>query len=536
VKTRLKEKDKLLHQSFDWILSDPDYLRWQDGTDVCLLWIKGGAGKGKTMMSIGLIEELSKRPKGSNTVLYFFCQNANYELNTVESIIKGLILQLIKQQKELAQSLRDRWDVASQRFTEDVTSWRGLWDILMEILDRCSCACVYVIVDALDECDGNGMAGLLRTLVRTGLCRHSPIKWLVTSRPLDSAEMELLSGSEQVLVSLELNAEHISRGVTAYIADKVGELDRRHKYRAKLRQAIQTELEAKAEDTFLWVSLVCKQLEQVGRHQALSTIQSLPPGLHPFYDRILHQISKGEPDDVNNCMRLLTSMTLTYRPLNILEVSNVAGLPAEEYVVEDLVDRCASFVKLRGAEIEFVHQSARDYLTGDQGQAILSSHDTYEHGDIARNCLSHISKHLTKNLLGLPQPNSTRDTLGALGGDAARELLSSLGYAATFWARHFHTIQDTRIVQDTIIKDGLVDQFLRTKFLEWLECLSLLDQLPQVIEALSILSEVFYHRAPVSSRFCVPWFCLADSLSWFGSRIRHQLLSKTPHVLFNDII
>lgn len=89
-------------------------------------------------------------------------------------------------------------------------------------------------------------------------------------------------------------------------------------------QAIQTELEAKAEDTFLWVSLVCKRLEEVRRDQALSTIQSLPPGLHPFYDRILHQISKGEPEDVRGGIRLLKSMILTYRP-------TMAGLLGLDY-------------------------------------------------------------------------------------------------------------------------------------------------------------------------------------------------------------
>jgi hypothetical protein len=48
VKNRLKEnKDKLLHQSFDWIFQDPQYVRWQDGSDIGLLWIKGGAGKGR---------------------------------------------------------------------------------------------------------------------------------------------------------------------------------------------------------------------------------------------------------------------------------------------------------------------------------------------------------------------------------------------------------------------------------------------------------------------------------------------------------
>jgi hypothetical protein len=44
VKNRLKEKDKLLYKSIDWILGDPKYVAWQDEDNIDLLWIKGGAG------------------------------------------------------------------------------------------------------------------------------------------------------------------------------------------------------------------------------------------------------------------------------------------------------------------------------------------------------------------------------------------------------------------------------------------------------------------------------------------------------------
>jgi Cdc6-like AAA superfamily ATPase len=90
---------------------------------------QGGAGKGKTMTSIGLIEELqelSQQAKETTAVTYFFCQNADYEFNTIEAIIKGLILQLVRQQGSLAKPLGDRWDMATEQFTEDVHSWQGL--------------------------------------------------------------------------------------------------------------------------------------------------------------------------------------------------------------------------------------------------------------------------------------------------------------------------------------------------------------------------------------------------------------------------
>ncbi|KAF3915946.1 hypothetical protein AA313_de0206388 [Arthrobotrys entomopaga] len=130
--------DKLLAKSIAWILSDPQYLLWKDGDEVCLLWIKGGADKGKTMISIGLIEQLSTRHSNASVaVTYYFCQNANYKLNTLESMIKGLILQLALCDKELKEPIRRLWDAKDKRFKGDVTSWKVLWDIFLEILQRC---------------------------------------------------------------------------------------------------------------------------------------------------------------------------------------------------------------------------------------------------------------------------------------------------------------------------------------------------------------------------------------------------------------
>lgn len=308
----MKEKDKLLYESIEWIFQDPQYAAWQDGDDVGLLWIKGGAGKGKTMLSIGLIERIPHRHEGITIVTYFFCQNSDHELNTIASIIKGLILRLVRQQEQLAASLRSRWNTANKRFNEDVSSWRKLWDMFLEILECCQCQRIYVVVDALDECEDEGTADFLRLIVRTGLHQPCKIKWLLTSRPLDSAEQELLAGADQAFVSLELNSDHIAKAVQTYIAYKTAELGRRQSYGPKLLDMVTDELTRRAENTYLWVSLACKTMESVRRDQAMDMIQELPPGLPAFYRRILYQLRCGESEIVKSCLRLLKIMMLAY--------------------------------------------------------------------------------------------------------------------------------------------------------------------------------------------------------------------------------
>lgn len=263
----------------------------------------------------------------------------------------------------------------------------------------------------------------------------------------------------------------------------MAELDRRNAYGPDLCQKIQDELTGKAENTYLWVSLVCKQLESVPREKALNTIQDLPLGLHPFYHRVLDQLSKGEPDIVKGCMRLLRVMMLVYRPLNVMEVDSVLGL--SNFVTSGaLVDRCASFLKMRGTDIEFVHQSARDYLAGENGKSILDTSELYGHHEIVVSCLSYLSQKLKVNLVDLPRPDSTR---GSIKGN---QLMASVDYAATFWMKHLEGAQGTIPMQSALVKQGVIHTFLCSKFLEWLECLTLLDKLPRAMDGLQILRDI----------------------------------------------
>lgn len=485
VKTRLKaNKDKLLRQSFDWVLHDPQYIDWQQNDEVGLLWIKGGAGKGKTMMSIGLIEELTRQPKHETVVTYFFCQSTDIELNTINAVIKGLIRQLLRQQASAKQCLRDRWDMANKAFTEDTSSWQGLWNLLIEMLDSCACPRTYVIVDAVDECRDHHIFDLLRLLVRTGLSRPSQIKWLLTSRPLDSAQQVLLGASDQTLISLDLNAEHISLGVKTYVSHKVAELERYWRPDPVPYLAIEEALARKAEETFLWVSLACKELEQIPPEEALEKIETFQPGLDDMYGRADSELRSGRLKVVHGCVRLLKCMVLAYRPLNVHEISVVTGTYDEQSYFSFLIDRCACFVRKREGLVEFIHQSARDYFDTPRGKSLLHLADGVEHADIASNCLDHLSQHLKVNLLGFAQWDAKWDSSRLCEDD----ILNSLDYAASFWHHHLALAKDDTGFRQILSSTGPVEKLFRNHILEWFECLSLLGRLLEATEALGITS------------------------------------------------
>jgi predicted ATPase len=79
-KTRIERtKGGLLGDSFRWILGNSEFQRWCEGKQSQLLWIKGDAGKGKTMLMIGIIDELqqqvarSGKPSATEVFSYFLC-------------------------------------------------------------------------------------------------------------------------------------------------------------------------------------------------------------------------------------------------------------------------------------------------------------------------------------------------------------------------------------------------------------------------------------------------------------------------------
>lgn len=183
---------------------------------------------------------------------------------------------------------------------------------------------------------------------------------------------------------------------------KVNELSHKKEHERRLKEEVEFQLLEKSEETFLWLSLVCKKLEVVSPEEVLAAIQNTPDGLRSLYGQAFKQLGHGKTKKIPMCMRVLKVMMLAYRPLKMGEFAAIAGFQeSEEVGLTSLIIRCASFLRLRGRSVEFVHQSARDYLAEKDQQLILDSHGRIGHCEIAMNCLSYSLQSLKVNLLGI---------------------------------------------------------------------------------------------------------------------------------------
>ena len=469
-------KDKLLKDSCAWILEDRDFLRWKDSKDTRRLWIRGGPGKGKTMMMIALVGELSRQLEtnpGSGILSYFFCQNTDVDLNNAVSILRGLIYVLVDKDRALIRHLRKKYDVAGRELFEDKNAFYALQHILSDILDDPSLECVYLMIDALDECESQ-LSELLDLIARTSKS-SSRVKWLVSSRNRADIEKQLNPDGPHLL-SLELNSSRISDAVNAFINFKVSKLAEDHDYDSEVIKEVSSYLRSNAGETFLWVALVCKQLERVQAWDTQQVLKEFPPGLEPLYARMMKNIRRERPTTVQYCSKILSTATMVYRPLHLKELAVTAGLPEQLCrnirSVEKLVDLCGSFLAIREGVIYFVHQSAKDYFSNGKVSEIFPSGQAEEHCKITSRSLQAMSATLKRDICSLQKPGALLDELSGVNQDP----LAHIRYACRYWVAHCDTgnLQHNQV----LLRDGgEVHVFLQEHFLHWLEALSLMGNI-----------------------------------------------------------
>ena len=465
-----KTKGGLIEDSYVWILSHKDFIDWRDGDETRLLWIRGNPGKGKTMLLIGVIRELQKSIQPSSLLSYFFCQGTDSRLNNATAVLTGLMYQLLMQQRSLITHLREQYDKAGQQLFNDINAFVALSKIFTKMLEDTRLTKVYLIVDALDECD-SGLLQLLDLIVPNASTTSSRVKWLVSSRNQPNIEERLTIKDSKVELDLELNAECVSGAVATYIDYKVSELKQTKGYDSNLSDQLRDQLHQKANDTFLWVAIVCQELGEVESWDVLQLLQEVPSDLKGLYVRVIKQIQQLKGRSVMFCMQVLSTMTLAYRPLHFLELAALADLPkevsCEQQNLKKIVQMCNSFLIIRDSTIYFIHQSAKDFLS--TCVEIFPSGQTEVQQRIVLRSLQSMDEKLHGDIYNLQKPGILIDQVNSINPDP----LAQIRYACIYWVGHLGEV-DRSLREKILHDDGEVHGFLEKHFLHWLEALSLM--------------------------------------------------------------
>ncbi|RLM00334.1 hypothetical protein CFD26_108105 [Aspergillus turcosus] len=395
--------------SGDWILDNAKVKDWlspdPDQSPSSILWINGRPGTGKSYLASVLIEACMKNP--SWVTCYFYCNEKTDMKTTAIAILRGILLGLVCQHKELVPYCHTRLKSSLSPTLSDLSTANTLIETFCERIPR-----LYMIIDGLDECQ-EGLKDLLETfrnLIKRSE-RYSPgkLRVLLLSRPLPEIKNAL---PEAAIIALQ--PEHNKADIQKYCQRRTCELLKFDFSNDDLNDTVQR-ICTRADGIFLFAKLVMNNLAKQpsrGRFHAEIGAARLPQGL-------------------NQAFVMLHRFFASYAFLGRLVLTTSVNQPDMDLKLrDDVQELCGSLVQvLEGNRVELVHSTAKLFIAQQKDINLAAAER-----DLTLRCLRYLTLDIFK-----PDTSDSDLRRYALRGDFAFQ-----DYAVASWFLHIRTLIEAK--------------------------------------------------------------------------------------------
>ncbi|KAM0080290.1 hypothetical protein ACKRZS_007550 [Fusarium odoratissimum] len=356
--------DKRVQKTCEWILHRDEFLEWQKPSSSSkLLWIKGPAGFGKTVLCARIVQELERTAQ--EPVAYFFLSSRYDGRDDPFSAIRAWLTMMI-QRSPAARDIVTKTRLSQHEpLASQATILRAFRELIVGVP-----GCILVL-DGLDECTGmtntdtKSVPHFLQEL-RIAIT-NTTTKILISSRgdPVIQQGISDFTGySEYTIIP-----DDVGPDLMAYSSELV---------KAKLpnkdeptRASIAQKMTNRSEGQFQWVKLQEGSLRKGrSRKQLEREIDETPSGLDSLYDREWNRINAMGDSDRERALSLLRWTAFALRPLTVHEITEALlltegmdELPVDEMpdcVDQDYVD--SMILELCGSLIEVRHVSSSESI------------------------------------------------------------------------------------------------------------------------------------------------------------------------------
>lgn len=443
-------EDVRVDGSCEWLTSKAPYAYWRDNSAPSkpIFWLAGNAGSGKSVLCSQVINNLQSLNQRHS---YFFFKHGNATKYTIASCLLSLAYQMARTDNGILDKLVEfQRDSGSWEHWEDRTIWRRLFiGVIFNSLNRQP---HFWVIDALDECQKP--TAFLELLAKA----PSYLRVFVTSRNFPHVEQGL-NALSRVIERYEVGKEDIRGDLDIFIRSKMDFLpvdddEGRNRLREKILE--------KSSGSFLWVSLIVQELEQVYSDEGAEEIlEDVPPDMNSLYSRMLGNIANnGRARDL--AKSIFTWTLLTPRALTLGELQCALKLDISQTVHnlrKSIAAICGQLIWVdHNNLIQYVHQTARTFLIHQDTNSYFIISKQQGHTRIAEVCLRYLIGNLKTEL-------RARGAKASLLVSSAN--LEFIAYACVHFSDHVQKClsEDSRIWQ-------LLCRFLKANVPHWIEYLA----------------------------------------------------------------
>ena len=452
-------RDRWVQNTCAWVLKHKSFQQWFDDptAKARVLWLHGVAASGKSVLSSFVIDHLVQ---SKISCQYFFIRFSDPNKRSLSFLLRSIAFQVAQNIPAFRQGLLRLIQEASKIDTADAqTIWQRIFkSVLCKIRMDVP---LYWIIDGLEKSDSS--RAFIRMLSEADFT-SLPIRILVASRMTQSLSSSFQRLSRDIQLDVIAHEGH-SSDIRSYI-DQELELSGNETFQNRVRDQI---LE-RASGNFLWVHLAVQRVNSCHTVANVeNALQQMPPGMEALYDGMAHSIANHpQGEDKQLASRVLAWVTCALRLLTLEELSLALEdeVPRPLDLQRSIGDLCGGFVVVdNGGNVGMIHETAREYLVGDQARPFAVEQRS-AHEQLFSRCM------LCLTDFGL-RSKITR-----------RQAPAFLDYAATSW---FHHLTLSKI--DSTQTLNILIRFLKgSSVLTWIQTLAQANRLRTMVLASAELS------------------------------------------------
>ena len=473
---------------------------WSEGFEQSpIFWLDGLAGTGKSTIA----QTVSERMFADDHLgASFFCSRGFEDRSNLHFIFPTLAFQLAHKyptfRSSLIPLLQSNPDVLHESLHEQMQK------LLVGPLQSAGIQTV-IVIDALDECKDEDPESTILLVLGQSVSKIPGVKFFITSRP----ELHIVSGFRRPLLealtevfvlhhvepsAINSDIRHFFKHELSKLSQQCGGIDswptdeqldslcRRAAGFFVYAVATLNFLDHKIQDPSDQLDVIMQSPEST-TYEARVKLKASYSSLDSLYMSILQAAFPENDVDVDAMVRSVISVVvLAANPLSQPAIATLTALRSNHVQkILKLIQSLLILPKDQNDPVQPFHKSFPDFITDPTRCVNTQFHvPPHYHLKLALNCLQIMSKLLERNMCSISDY-----TLNSKVEDLPEKIKESgipgaLEYACRSWYKHLILANE-----ETVDMITALDHFLGSKFLFWLEVLSVLGAMGDAAHALT---------------------------------------------------
>ncbi|KAF9472699.1 hypothetical protein BDN70DRAFT_900343 [Pholiota conissans] len=522
-----------------------DITRWANDTSSeseSIYWLVGQAGSGKTTIAHTIARRFEFAHDADDTIVLggnFFCSRHFEETRSATRIIRTIAYHLALRCKPFAEALDHKsFDAVHQNAQTQlqcllVDPWKQVQSAELSKVSH-----FLVIIDALDEIEGEGGSEFLRDLLDS-IGEHSlrGLKFFATSRPDQDVVEHLQSFQNKQFYHLrQVPVEEADADITAYLNAELP----RFRNTPEIQKLVE-----QAAGLFIYAATVVRyssklkyshseQKGLISRLLELGIPQSTKetPLLDNLYQQVLSDTigqfmnDEDEYENINfkHRLKILHMFLCSAEPISINVVANLISPsdgPNSTEIVAHVLASLHAVLYTENDKVFSYHKSFTDFIFNENRAKKFWCNPQKFHLLLSRICFNIMNSELRFNIANI-QSSFLLDCDNAALPDAIKQNISPvMRYTCHNWVYHL-SLADSNKLADTLTN------FLKLPVLFWIEVMNLMGSRGLCEYMLRGARKVVINNTPLEEEFAE-----AASFALYFSGSAASL--STPHLYISSL-